>query len=75
MDQYGIDVKVDDLAAAAINARARSEVVDAIAQKVIEKYGEDFMEKVSASITFKEVRALVLNKMADKIIEHWRNDG
>lgn len=71
----GIEVHVDELAALGIKSRARSQVVDAIAEKVLKKYKDPFVKEVAQSITIEEVRGRVLSKMVDEIIEDWRRNG
>ena len=68
----GIEVHVDELAALVRKNRAKSQVENAIADKIIEKYGEQFAKDVADNITLEEVRQLVMEKMANEIIEEWR---
>jgi hypothetical protein len=69
----GIEVWIDELAAMAIKNRARIKVEKAIADKIMEKNGHRFTKEVTQLITLPEIRQIVMEKMAEKIIEEWRN--
>lgn len=69
----GIEVRIDELAAMAIKNRARIKVERAIADKIMKKHGHRFAKEVAQSITLQEMRQIVMEKMAEKIIEEWRN--
>lgn len=69
----GIEVWIDELAAMAIKNQARIKVEKAIAEKIMKKNGHRFAKEVAQSITLPEIRHLVMEKMAEKIIEEWRN--
>ena len=75
MTPDGLEVRVDELAAQVIKGRAKSEVASMLAEKIVEKYGDDFKKEVAQSITFDEVRSRVLNEIVAEIVEKWRRDG
>lgn len=74
MTPDGLEVRVDDLAAQVIKGSAKNQAASMIAEKVIEKYGDDFKKEVAQSITFDEVRSRVLNEIVAEIVEKWRRD-
>lgn len=69
----GIEVRIDELAAMAIKNRACIKVERAIADEIMKENGHRFAKEVAQSITLPEMRQLVMEKMAEKIIEEWRN--
>lgn len=69
----GIEVWIDELAAVAIKNQARIKVERAIVDKIMKKNGHRFAKEVAESITLPEIRQLVIEKMAERIIEEWRN--
>lgn len=73
MTPNGIKVDIDDLATMEIKALSKREVADIIANKVVEKYGDALVEQITSCISIRDIRSIVLDKMADSIIEEWRN--
>lgn len=70
----GMSVCVNEIAAMAIKRRARAQVVDAIATKVIEKYKDPFIKDVARSITMDEVRQRVIDKIVEETVRDWAKE-
>lgn len=75
MTPDGIEANLDELAAMQIKSSSKNTAAHIIAEKIVEKYGEDFIKEVMDGITVEEVRDRVLYKITDDIVENWRQNG
>lgn len=73
MTPGGLAVKLDEIARLEISAMSKREAASVIAEKIIEKYGDDLKKEVMESITIEDVRHRVLDGIADEIIENWKD--